>query len=79
MKKVIILFILVTTICSSSNAQTSAKSKTKQRNAANDKYANQEVGYKSKSAKPVNKTKLDDLKNPFDTSKKIKTPQTIKN
>lgn len=40
--------------------------------STNGKYANQETNYRT-NGKQANKTKLDDLKNPFDTNK-VKLP-----
>jgi uncharacterized GH25 family protein len=64
--------LLVLVFCSSALFAQSSKSKTTNKTSSKDKYANQEVSYKTKPTKPINKTKLDDLKNPFDTGK-VKT------
>jgi hypothetical protein len=47
--------------------------------AVKTKSANQTTTYRTSKTPKVNQTKLDDLKNPFDTAKKIKQAATTKN
>lgn len=90
MKRVIVFLSILIAVVFSANAQPPKLKSPKQNKWIDDSLlwvkqptqvnvrTNQRSSNRVKSAKPVNKTKLDDLKNPFDTGK-VRTVRRVNN